>query len=140
MACIVLDSDLLIALLRGVERAVEFVEALERRGEELATTVVNLYELYRGALRRGPRHVEAVRELELLLEVLPLDAGAARLAAEEQARLEAEGMPLDVRDLLIAAIAVSRGCRVATCNVRHFSRVRGLGVLDWCRGGSLGEG
>jgi len=132
LACIVLDTDLLVGLLRGEEKAREFIERLWERGDEPVTTAVNIYELYSGAYRRGPRHVEAVRELERLLPVLQLDAKAARLAAEIGDGLRRRGAQLEIRDLLIAAVAVANSCRVATCNVKHFRRVEALAVERWC--------
>ena len=54
MACIVLGTDLLVALLRGKEAAINYVSGLEKEGQELATTVINLFELYYGAYRSGP--------------------------------------------------------------------------------------
>ena len=132
MGCVVLDTDLLIAFLRGDGRASGFVEEVWSRGDEPVTTVVNLYELYSGALLRGERHVRAVRELEQLLPVLVLDARAARLAAEVGTGLRRRGEMVEIRDLLIASIALVTGCSVATCNVRHFRRVEALAVEKWC--------
>ena len=127
-----LDTDLLIAFLRGVEGARDFLETVWGRGDEPVTTAVNLYELYVGALQRGGRHVQAVRELEQLLPVLVLDARAARLAAEVGTALRRRGEVIDIRDLLIASIALVNGCSVATCNTRHFRRVETLSVEKWC--------
>lgn len=132
MKCLVLDTDLLVGFLRGEERAVRFLDSLWGRGEEPALSSIVVYELYRGAVRRGRRHVEAVRELERLLPVLPLDGRAARLAAEMEEDLRRRGLRVDVRDLLIAATAMANGCGVATCNVRHFGRVEALRVEKWC--------
>ncbi len=127
-----LDTDLLIAFLRGDGRAAAFIESVWSRGDEPVTTAVNIYELYVGALRRGGRHVHAVRELERLLPVLVLDARAARLAAEVGTGLRRRGEGIDIRDLLIASIALVNSCSVATCNTRHFRRVEALAVEKWC--------
>ena len=40
------------------------------------------------------------------------------------------GETVGAHDLLIAGIALCHGHRVATLNVREFSRVPGLGVVD----------
>ncbi len=132
MGCVVLDTDLLIALLRGDERATTFIERLWSRGDEPTTTAINIYELYVGALRRGERHVQAVRELEQLLPVLPLDAKTARLAAEIGVELRSRGKSIDIRDLLIASAAMAGGCSIATCNTRHFRRIEALALEKWC--------
>lgn len=58
-------------------------------------------------------------------DVLPLDSDAALICAEMEAYARRKGRTLDLRDLLIAAIARSRSLGVATRNVTHFT---GLGV------------
>lgn len=48
MVC--LDTDLLVALLRGEPRAVSSIEKLEGEGEHLATSAISAYELLKGAI------------------------------------------------------------------------------------------
>jgi toxin FitB len=52
--------------------------------------------------------------------VLPFDQAAALAAARIGAERKRRGRPVDIRDTLIAGIAVSRGAAIATRNVRHF--------------------
>ncbi|WP_338253073.1 type II toxin-antitoxin system VapC family toxin [Pyrodictium abyssi] len=133
MACTVLDTDLLIALLRGRKTAVDYVARLEEEGLELATTVVNLFELYYGAYRSGSeKRVRAIRELEEILHVIGLDPRTAEAAAREAARLASQGMSLGFRDVLIGVAAREKGCRLATCNVKHLGRIEALAVEKWC--------
>lgn len=49
----------------------------------------------------------------------------------QKASLESAGTPLDDMDLAIASIAIQLRARLATANVRHFSRLAGLTVEDW---------
>jgi len=126
----VLDTDLIVELLRGNERAKEYVRKLE--GEALlCTTAINMFELYYGAYKLGKEAVEHVKRLETRLVVLNVDSRAAEEAAEEQARLSAQGMALDVRDLLIGATARRYGCVLVTGNVKHMKRIYGLKVENW---------
>ena len=52
---------------------------------------------------------------------LPLDRAAAEVAGDLAARREAAGRTVDVRDTLIAGIALARRAAVATRNVRHYA-------------------
>ena len=133
VACIVLDTDLLIALLRGKERAMEYIAGLEHENEELATTTINLFELYYGAYKSGStKRIEAVHSLQRILRIIGIDEKIAEAAGREAARLASGGMPLDFRDVLIGVAAREKGCRLATCNVRHLSRIEALAIEKWC--------
>ncbi len=133
MACIVLDTDLLIALLRGRGAAREYVSRLEREGLELATTAINLFELYYGAYRSGSRRrLEAVRDLSMILRVIDVDGRVAEAAAREAARLASKGLSLDFRDVLVGVATREKGCKIATCNVKHLGRIEALAVEKWC--------
>lgn len=66
------------------------------------------------------------RGLDQLLEQLvqdriaPLDGLAACRAADLAADRKARGRQVDLRDTLIAGIALARGAQLATRNTRHF--------------------
>jgi tRNA(fMet)-specific endonuclease VapC len=62
--------------------------------------------------------------------MLAVTPEAARLAAIDGARLQAEGQRLDVPDLLIIGAAKEAGLGLVTRNVRHFGRIEGLTLLD----------
>jgi tRNA(fMet)-specific endonuclease VapC len=62
---------------------------------------------------------------------VPFDSAAAQAAARIRAELEQKGSTIGPLDLLIAAMALSRGATLATHNTAEFSRVPGLRVTDW---------
>lgn len=125
-----LDTDILVDLLRGRERAVSAVAKLRETGY-LATTVVNAFELYWGAYKLGGRKVLDVKRLLSRLELLLLDEKVAEKAGEEIAYLESVGLVVDIRDLLIGVVARENGYAVVTANEEHFRRIRGLRVVNW---------
>jgi tRNA(fMet)-specific endonuclease VapC len=59
------------------------------------------------------------------------DEAAARTFGEVKALLEHRGEIIEDMDIAIASVALVLGARLATRNVRHFSRVTGLDVEDW---------
>lgn len=92
---------------------------------------VGVYELASG-IQRLPvgRRREFLEEWFAVLlasncEVLPLDRAAALGCAAMESEARRRGRTIELRDLLILAIAQSRGLGVATRNVDHF---RGFGV------------
>ena len=70
--------------------------------------------------RRFLAAFDSLVRLDFQERVLPLDLAAAMAAAEIGAERENVGRPIDLKDTLIAGIAVSRGATIATRNVRHF--------------------
>jgi tRNA(fMet)-specific endonuclease VapC len=61
------------------------------------------------------------------------EEAAAEMFGRQKADLEARGQLVDDWDIAIGASALIQRASVATCNPRHFSRLRGLDVLDWSK-------
>jgi tRNA(fMet)-specific endonuclease VapC len=64
-------------------------------------------------------------------ESLPFDDAAAASYGSIRHALAVAGTPIGPNDLLIAAIALSRGMILVSHNTREFSRVPDLVVEDW---------
>ena len=128
----IIDSDILIDLLRNRKDAVAFVGGLEEKKVLLTTTVVNAFELHYGAhkSRYSEKSLPAVRKLLSRLVLLPLTSRAAQKAGHIYADLEAKGQSIGLRDTLIGAIALTREFSVATGNVEHFKKITGLKVIS----------
>jgi len=56
---------------------------------------------------------------------------AASKAGEVQAVLEQDGKPVNVLDVLIAAIVMAHGEELWSRNADHFSRIAGLKWRKW---------
>jgi tRNA(fMet)-specific endonuclease VapC len=63
--------------------------------------------------------------------ILPLGEREALRAGDLLADLEAAGQPIGIEDVLIGATSLVGSLTVATRNVRHFRRLRGLVVESW---------
>jgi predicted nucleic acid-binding protein len=127
-----LDTDLLIAILRGKPEAASKVKELDEEAEG-ATTAVNVFEIFFGAHKSANKVVNLKETLRLVerLEVTPLDLGASRKAAEIAAKLSAKGEAMDYRDAMIAGIVVENDLTLVTRNAAHFARVKGLKFETW---------
>ena len=74
---------------------------------------------------------QALEQFLLPLVILDFDHEAARTYGKLRAWLETRGKTIGALDMLIAAHALSKGLPLATNNVKEFSRVPGLKVLNW---------
>jgi tRNA(fMet)-specific endonuclease VapC len=131
MVC--LDTDFMVALLRGDPQAAAKAKELDKRGTRVATTPVNAFELFLGAHRSERREENVTRVLELLssLETLEYDLWASEKAGSIAADLWSRGEPVGARDSMIAGIAMRHGEAILTRNVRHFSRIFLLRYEEW---------
>jgi len=127
----VIDTDILVDLLRNQKQATAFITKLEEKNNILATTAVNIFELHHGAHKsqESERNLQAIHVLISRLSILPFTSKAAQKAGHIYAQLERQGQPIGLRDTLIAAIALTRECSVATRNQAHFSRISDLEII-----------
>lgn len=127
-----LDTDLLIAILRGKEEARKKVTDIDEESKG-ATTSINAFEIFFGA-NKSARRNENVKEASKLLErliIFPLDLSSSRTAGEISAKLLAKGVTIDYRDAMIAAIAIENDLTLVTRNTSHFNRIKNLKTETW---------
>jgi tRNA(fMet)-specific endonuclease VapC len=127
---ICLDTDFLVDFLRGKEHAINFIEDVEG-SVVLATTYVNLFELYRGAYSSGrkEKELESLQKLKSRLDILNFSDKSAERAGMIEANLRKHGNIIDFRDLFIGTIALAEGFSVKTNNRKHFTKIEGLSIL-----------
>jgi predicted nucleic acid-binding protein len=134
---ILLDTNVVSAVMQNhPDPAV--VRWLDRQPpDQIWLPSVVVFELRYGleTLPAGERRRRLEQGLEQLLNelvqgrVAALDALAAHQAAQLAAQRRSRGTPVDLRDTLIAGIALARGATLATRNQRHFQDV-GLALVD----------
>lgn len=133
MKKICLDTDFLVALLRNNREAVRKAAEFDALQAEIATTSMNAFEIYLGAYRSLDAH-KNLKEAETLFEsisVLSLTKESSRKASEILSSLLKEGIPIDLRDAIIAGINLTEGYILITRNVEHFGRIAGLSIEEW---------
>ncbi len=130
MAAVLLDTTVVIDLLRGRPGAVARLRALRRAGDDPYVCAVTVEEITRG-LRAG----EDEAFLELLEGLLPAPLGIpeGRLAGFWKRTLAKRGRTISQSDALIAAAAAGVGGRLATGNPKDFP-MQGLVVEHWPAG------
>jgi predicted nucleic acid-binding protein len=123
---VVLDTSILIELLRNNASIQRCVDSYLDTGYAIATSAVCVAELYAG-VRPGEEHITA--QLVATLECLPLTYNIARRAGEIKVSLSKIGRTHSIVDMMIAATALESGYLIATENRRDFS-LPGLELVD----------
>lgn len=134
---ILLDTNVLSALmLREPDpTVVGWLDA--QPAESIWTTAVTVFEIRTGLelLESGRRRTQLEQAFDRLLSaeldgrVQSFDQSAAIAAGEIAAARQRAGLPMEVRDVEIAGIAIVRRATLATRNTRHFSDV-GVELVD----------
>lgn len=123
---VILDTDVLSELMRSSAVAVEWLD--RQPPTSIWTTAINVFEIryglgiMPGGRRQSLQSIEFERVLEEDLEqrILPFDNGAAKEAASLMVSRQLAGRPRELRDTMIAGIALAYRATLATRNVRHF--------------------
>jgi len=112
-----LDTNILILALRSDPKALDFLDALERKKERACVSVVTRTEIL-----TGMRPHEEERTMELLdsLENLPVDAAIADRAGRLIYQHARQGVQLSFADAVIAATALHHHLTLGTTNPKHF--------------------
>ncbi len=114
---VLVDTSVLIDLLHGRKEPVTLIRELIVRGLVLATSSVNIAELYAG-MRKGEE--AATEELISGLECLPLTPKIARNAGSLIAARRRAGKTHSLADMMIAATAIEHGYQLLTDNRKDF--------------------
>lgn len=120
---ILVDSDVLIAHLRGLPAARDWLLAARKRTGPLAMSVVSVAEII-GGMRHGERR-EVTRLLDTL-QAVPVNRPIAVRAGELRRTYHRSHNAIGTASYLIAATALVSGCELATLNVRHFPMIEDL--------------
>lgn len=127
MKAVLLDTDACIEVIRGNSAPIEQVPEAE-----FLISAVSRYEILSGLRGRKGTRIEA-RALEFLeaIETRAVDSKVADQAAKIRIFLQDQGTLIGAYDLLIAGHALSLRSPIVTGNIKEFSRVPSLTVINW---------
>ncbi len=132
MSPVLLDTNILSAILRGHPAAVARAKTYRAAHRRFTFSAFTRFEAIRGfKAKNASVQLLAFEAFCAANEVLPLTDAIFDRAADIYADLHGRGELIGDADTLIAATALENGLDVATNNVSHFSRVTGLKVHDW---------
>lgn len=136
---IILDTNVLSALMRP-EPEVAVLKWLDRQPESsIWTTSITLMEIRYGlrSMPAGRRREQMTQELEAVLReeigerYIFFDIAAAEQAAELMALRKVKRRPVDLRDTMIAGIALASRATLATRNTSHFEDLSVPVINPW---------
>lgn len=136
---IILDTNVLSALMRKAPEG-SVVDWLDRQpADSVWLSSITVFETRFGLalLPKGRRRNALERAFETVLtddlanRVLDFDAVAAAAAAQLAADRQKAGRTVDLRDTLIAGIALARRATIATRNTKHFEGLDVPVISPW---------
>jgi tRNA(fMet)-specific endonuclease VapC len=122
----------MVEIIKSAPDALGKIRELEEKGDRIATTIITVYELLKGATlsARRERNLQHVREAISNIQVVDLSPDACEEAANIFCELQESGKLISEFDILIAAIARTNGEAILTLD-KHFSSVKDLELVKW---------
>jgi len=115
-----IDSDILIDFLRGLNKTRGFLFKLRKEGE-LLISVINVVEIYSGKEIKNTKKRKIIDQFLNGFKIIPLDENLGKLAGEIRLNYH-----LPFADAIVAATAIYTGSVLATRNIKHFSKIKNL--------------
>jgi len=127
------SSELVLAERKG--SSISAIIELYGEFEDYAISAMTIAELQHGVRRADTLVRKRARELFLIdavdaFRVLPMTGRIASRVGDLTAELQARGEVVALADIIIAATALEHDLALATHNLRHFQRIRGLRIIS----------
>lgn len=120
---VIVDTSVLIDLLRQTEKKTLLVKFLEKDPQEtLAVSVITVQELYEGKSTKDSQREQQVLALLSSLQILPYNFEIAQLGGQ----LARDYGPLELPDAAIAATAIVNQAKLLTLNKKDFAKINNL--------------
>lgn len=131
-----LDTNVCIDVLRG---RIDVIDRFRQHSpNDLHISAVTAFELIQGAGRAPQAHRaierQKVNTFLATMKTVPFDRECGILAGEINAGLLNAGTPVGILDVFIAATALRMEVPLITNNLRDFSKIIDLEVIDWRKG------
>ena len=123
---VLIDTSIVIEHLRKQNRRKSILYRVVGAYDLFTSTIVE-FELYTGATS-----VPKLNDIQQILSwctTMPFTSDAAATAALVYRNLKATNQLIEIRDILIAATALTSGLPLMTLNTGHFGRINGLQLL-----------
>jgi predicted nucleic acid-binding protein len=114
---ILLDTTVLIDVLRSRHGRRELLAELLRKGDRLTTTALNIAEVYAGM---RPEEEPRTKVFLDALDCYELSRSTGRIAGTLKNEWARKGHSLTLADAIVAAIALDNHCILMTENRKHF--------------------
>ena len=126
-----IDTSLFIDHIRAKDKAATTLKKVHSAHITLLTSSIVAAELCYGA--RSKKMRSDVMALLSISRIIPFTEEMACRLSEEAEKLKLKNAMIGFRDLAIACVAMEESLPLATLNLRDFTRVEGLKLLDLTR-------
>jgi len=120
---IVLDTNILIEILKGDEKTIHKVESF---ADELAISSISVMELYYGALNKA--ELNKLEKFSSMFHIIQINETISKTAIG-LIKSYAKSHTLDIPDSLIAATCLTNDYQLFTYNLKDFKYIEGIGSL-----------
>ena len=124
---ILLDTSVLIEMFRVRDKTATFFYRLSNDNNDFAISILTHYEIFRGS--NGVQDIFWTNFLKSI-KVIPFDLMSSNGAIGIYKLLKAQNKMIDIADLLIASTAIAHNLDFATLNIKHFSKIPNLHILQ----------
>jgi tRNA(fMet)-specific endonuclease VapC len=126
-----LDTDTVSNIVRKHPPVIK--KLISHENDEICISAVTNAELFYGLEKKKSQKLfNEVRSVIGKCTIIDFDASQSEIYGRIRFELEKSGTPLGDMDLLIASAAMSIGAILVSHNKKHFSKIKGLKVEDWC--------
>lgn len=121
---ILTDTDVIIEILdKNSKKGDEALKRIEKAGEDIALTSLNLHEILYGLYKYSDHpKIEKI----LTLDIVDFTKDDSMLSAKLEVNAEKKGNKTPRFDTMIAAVAINRGFKLFTFNKKHFEVFKDL--------------
>lgn len=132
MTRVLLDSDTLSLLLKGRQPVKSNALDYLAHHDGFTFSVITHFEILRGLKAKDALvQISKFREICEISDEIELSPEIIGIATDIYSDLHKTGRIIGDADILIAATALHLDISVVTNNIKHFSRVAGLRVINW---------
>ena len=126
-----LDTDTVSHIVRKHSSVIN--NLINHEDDEICISAITYAELsYELEKKASDRLFGEIRSIMEKLSIISFNDSQSELYGKIRVELEKSGTPLGDMDILIAAVALSTGAILVTHNNKHFSKITGLRIEDWC--------
>lgn len=120
---ILIDSSIIIGHVREKEKDKTILYYFFKNEFEIYISTVTTFEIYNGI---NYENIKLIDTLFSRLAPVSFDNQIAKLSSFIYKKLKNENKIIEIRDIFIAATALSKNLPLSTLNVKHFARVENL--------------
>jgi tRNA(fMet)-specific endonuclease VapC len=132
MAPVLLDTDILSAVMRQQPAALTHARAYLAVHHRLTFSIITRYEILRGLhAKNATTQLAAFDQLCSVSIILPLTDAIVVRAATIYANLHQRGTLIGDADILIASTGIEHELVVVTNNESHYQRITGIQLDNW---------